>query len=501
MNKFSRSSGILLHPTALPGPYGIGTLGRNAYAFMDWLELAGQRYWQICPLGPTGYGDSPYQSFGAFAGNPNLIDLDNLVELGLLAKEDILPFHKLPEGNVDFGRLIPLKTAVLNSAWQNFTNNEDEVLARDFSQFRESAADWLDDFTLFVAIKEAHAGQSWDKWPDPLRLRRSPALESAGQKWAEDINRHAFIQFLFHRQWSALKTYANEHGIRIIGDIPIFVAFDSADCWAMPELFRLDENRRPTHVAGVPPDYFSATGQLWGNPLYDWTAMEKNGFAWWLSLLGHNLNRFDALRIDHFRGFAACWSVPFGEETAVNGEWIPTPGMALFHRIRDVFNDPPIIAEDLGVITDDVKAIMNEFGFPGMKILQFAFDTSDGNGYLPHNFPRNCLVYTGTHDNNTSAGWFNAAADHVKEYVCAYLNLPKEASGADVARALIRAAIASVSDLAVLPWQDVLGLGNEARFNTPGIPGGNWTWRTEEQVFTEELAGELKKICRVYGRG
>ncbi|RKX85449.1 MAG: 4-alpha-glucanotransferase [Spirochaetes bacterium] len=496
-----RACGVLLHPTALPGPYGIGTLGAQAFSFIRWLKDAGNSYWQICPLTPTGYGDSPYQGFSAFAGNQNLIDLVELTKTGFLEESDLTSLNDLPESYVDFGSLIPGKTEVLHKAWQNYSSDKHpEEFDEKFRKFREDSASWLDDFCLFMVIKTLNNGRPWDEWENPLRFREPEALNKIRVESSDEIAYHSFVQYLFHRQWVRLKKQANLNGISIIGDLPIFVAYDSSDCWANPDLFQLDENLKPTHIAGVPPDYFSATGQLWGNPLYNWDKMEENGFTWWISILKNKLEQYDALRIDHFRGFAAYWSVPYGEQTAVNGKWIPAPGRRLFKRVREVLGELPIIAEDLGVITDDVVELINEFGLPGMKVLQFAFDSSEENDYLPHNYDKNCLVYTGTHDNDTTAGWYSSVDKHDRTYALSYMNLPSDADAKEVTSAMIRTAFAAVSNLAIIPLQDILGLGSEARFNTPGTLGGNWCWRIKENSLTPEKASELRKLSDIYGR-
>ena len=501
MARFTRASGVLLHPTALSGPYGIGTLGVQALAFLDWLQDAGQSYWQICPLVPTGYGDSPYQGFSAFAGNPNLIDLADLLNSDLLIEADLKPLRNLPEDYVDFGRLIPAKAEVLQKAWKRYnTRPKPPELEADLEIFKTRSSTWLDDYCLFMVLKAQHDGRPWDEWDAPLRFRDPGVLVKAKIEFINEIGYHTFVQFLFHRQWTALKNEAKQRGISIIGDLPIFIAYDSSDCWANPDLFQLSEERRPTCVAGVPPDYFSSTGQLWGNPLYNWKKMERNGFLWWISVLKDKLEHYDVLRIDHFRGFSAYWSVPFGESTAINGEWIPAPGRKLFSRIREVLGELPIIAEDLGVITDDVTDLIKEFGFPGMKVLQFAFDSSEENDYLPHNYENHCLVYTGTHDNDTAAGWYDSAPDPDRETARKYLGLSRNAGGAEAASAMLRAAMASVSDIAVTPLQDILGLGSEARFNTPGTLGGNWIWRSSNDSIGRDSSEYLRELTKTYGR-
>ena len=506
MARFKRAGGVLLHPTALPGSYGIGTFGAQALAFIDWLADAGQSYWQICPLVPTGFGDSPYQGFSAFAGNPNLIDLERLVGMKLLTYSDLEPLTLLSEDRVDFSALIPMKERILKNAWLNFSTESDSThklkyLTQDIAKFRTDSECWIEDYALFMVIKEKYGGRPWDEWEEKLRLRDESALQNLRQMSVEDLNYHVFVQYLFHKQWTEIKKVANSKGISIIGDLPIFIAFDSSDCWARPDLFQLDEKCIPKRIAGVPPDYFSETGQLWGNPLYDWEAMEKNGFAWWIEVLQNKLEQYDVLRIDHFRGFSAYWSVPFGELTAVNGEWVPAPGDRLFAKIKEVLGDIPIIAEDLGVITEDVAELIERCGFPGMKVLQFAFDSAEENDYLPHTYHKNCLVYTGTHDNDTVAGWYENAPLQDRITAGKYLNLPDRAKGSDAAAAMIRTSIASVADLAISPLQDILGLGSEARFNTPGtLGGGNWTWRVSESVLTSEIAGRLRELYQIYGR-
>lgn len=501
MARFKRASGVLLHPTALPGPYGIGTLGVHAVAFLDWLNSAGQSYWQICPLVPTGYGDSPYQGFSAFAGNPNLIDLEELLAIGLLNEKDVADLSRLPDDHVDFGKLIPLKRRALATAWRRFEEGtKPDDMEAQLDSFRRSTNAWIEDYALFMVLKDRHDGAPWDLWSEEFRLRNEKALERVRKESSGELGYHIFVQYLFHRQWTAVKHAASERGIRIIGDLPIFTAYDSSDCWATPELFQLDAEGRPTRVAGVPPDYFSETGQLWGNPLYDWDTMARNGYSWWLSVLKDKLEHYDVLRIDHFRGFSAYWSVSREEKTAINGQWVPAPGSELFSRVRQVMGDLPIIAEDLGVITDEVVELIEECGFPGMKVLQFAFDSSEDNDYLPHNYTNHCLVYTGTHDNDTAAGWFEKAPKSDREFAIKYLNLPESANGQDAAAAMLHAAMASVSDLAVTPIQDILGLGSEARFNTPGTLGGNWTWRTSRTSLNADSAEKLKELTLIFGR-
>jgi 4-alpha-glucanotransferase len=402
---------------------------------------------------------------------------------------------------VDFGRLIPLKTGILKTAWEEFSQNSGKSgIAEDLGEFRESAAAWLDDFCLFMVLKNRHGGRSWEQWDAPFRFRDPAALNELKERGQEEIGFQVFLQYLFHRQWTRIKSEANRRDISIIGDLPIFIAYDSSDCWARPELFQLDRELRPVLVAGVPPDYFSATGQLWGNPLYNWDRMASNGYKWWISVLQDKLRQYDVLRIDHFRGFAAYWAVPFGESTAVKGQWIPAPGRELFSRVREAMGELPIIAEDLGVITDDVVALIDEFGFPGMKVLQFAFDSSETNDYLPHNYGRHCIVYTGTHDNDTASGWFESAPLKDRTFAADYLSIPADSEGSAAAAAMVRTAMSSVADLAVTPLQDILGLSAAARFNKPGTLGGNWIWRTGGTSLTSETALRLRNLTRLYGR-
>ncbi|NTV65512.1 MAG: 4-alpha-glucanotransferase, partial [Oscillochloris sp.] len=407
---FPRASGILLHPTSLPGPWGIGDLGAAAYRFLDFLADAGQRLWQVLPLGPTGYGDSPYQCFSAFAGNPLLVSLDELVKRNLLGHAEVAAAAAaagdLGIDHIDYGRVIPFKLSLLRASYERMRDGAAIGMADEYEAFCATQAAWLDDYALFMALKDLHDGASWNTWEPDLRARKAAALRKARKDLATPIAIHKYLQFLFFSQWEPLKAYANERGISIIGDAPIFVAYDSADAWANPKLFYLDDEGAPTVVAGVPPDYFSATGQLWGNPLYRWDRMAKDGYAWWIARLRQTLAIVDILRLDHFRGFEAYWAVPAEEKTAINGNWVKGPGTALFASLREALGDLPIIAEDLGLITPEVNALREQFGFPGMKVLQFAFGDGAGNAYLPHNYEPGYVVYSGTHDNNTSVGWF-----------------------------------------------------------------------------------------------
>lgn len=495
--KFERASGILLHPTSLPGPYGIGELGPAAYRWVDWLSESGCKLWQILPLGPTGYGDSPYQCFSAFAGNPYLVSIDLLLRDGLLMAEDLADMPAWDPEQVDFGRLFHWKPPLLAKAYRRFIANPGPASAR-FAAFRAENAFWLDDYALFMALKEAHGGGSWDGWPAALRQRQPEALEQARRDLAEAIEQVAFVQFLFFEQWQELRRYAHQRGLKIIGDIPIFVAYDSADVWAHPDLFYLDERGRPSVVAGVPPDYFSPTGQLWGNPLYRWEVHRASGYAWWLDRIRFTLQAVDIVRIDHFRGFAGYWEIPGDAETAVNGRWVPGPGADFFNVIQGRLGDLPIIAEDLGEITPDVIALRDQFNLPGMKILQFAFSGPD-NPFLPHHYVPNSVVYTGTHDNDTARGWFEKATEAEKEFARRYFQRDWS-DGREFAWHLIRVAWASVSTFALAPMQDFLTLGSEARFNYPSRLGGNWSWRMREEALTPELQARIRELNWLYSR-
>ena len=501
MVEFQRASGVLLHPTALPGPYGIGTLGTEAINFLNWLQSAGQSYWQICPLVPTGYGNSPYQGLCAFAGNPNLIDFEELIKFGLLESEELEPLKLPPGSHVNFSLLIPGKKKLLHQAWSRYSAGKGpRQLAEELESFRIAQSQWLEDFCMFMVLKDRNGGYSWDTWGREPRLRDKKSLDRLRMEAADELQYHLFIQFLFFRQWRSIRSEARSRSIKIIGDLPIFVAFDSSDCWANPQFFQLDANRLPTNVAGVPPDYFSSTGQLWGNPLYDWDRMAEDEFSWWISVLKNKLEQYDVLRIDHFRGFRAYWSVPFGETTAINGEWIPAPGELLFSLAREKLGELPIIAEDLGFITEEVVKLIKACGFPGMKVLQFAFSSSGENDYLPHNYDKHSVVYTGTHDNDTTSGWFESAPEHERNKAVDYLNLGENANAETVTEGMLRAAMASVAKLAIFPMQDILSLGSEARFNRPGTLDDNWTWRTSGTSFSSERAEYLRKLCEIYGR-
>jgi len=497
--RFKRAAGVLLHPTSLPGRYGIGDFGPAAYQFVDFLVEAKQSYWQTLPLGPTGYGDSPYQSFSAFAGNPLLISPDTLVAEGYLPPEAIAEVPPFPVDSVDFGPVIAYKMVLLQQAHDYFLAEGTAVQQTEFAQFCRISAYWLDDYALFMALKNrfmAQDGGVWNTWPRPIAMRQPEALAAWQEKLADDISRHKFSQFLFFKQWLALKKYANERGVQIIGDIPIFVAFDSADVWAHPDLYYLDEDGSPTFIAGVPPDYFSETGQRWGNPLYRWDRMRANRYAWWAARLRMCFTQADIVRIDHFRGFEAYWEIPAEEPTAVVGQWVTGPGADFFREMQRQLGDLPLIAEDLGVITPEVEALRDEFEFPGMKILQFAFGGERNSQFLPHNFAHNCVCYVGTHDNETAVGWFENASEDERDHIRRYMGV----DGHDIAWDMTRLAYMSVADTAVATMQDLLKLGNKARMNFPGKVGGYWRWRYTEGMLADWIAPRLRELTELYGR-
>lgn len=494
---FPRSSGILLHPTSLPGPFGIGDLGQSAYRWIDFLVRSGQRLWQVLPLGPTSYGNSPYMSYSALAGNPLLISLETLRDQRLLSDADLEQRPDFPTESVDYDKVIATKTPLLRRAWEHFQTQASEAERLEFTEFCLSRA-WLDEFGFFMALKDAFDGTPWNTWEPELAHRHPATMEVWRQKLAAEIDFHKYLQFEFFQQWSQLKAYANEQGIQIIGDIPIYVAHNSADVWANPTDFHLDpETGEPAWMAGVPPDYFSATGQLWGNPIYNWQRLQEQHFQWWVQRFRAMLEYVDLIRVDHFRGFQAYWQVQQGQTTAINGEWVEAPGAELFETLEQELGRLPILAEDLGMITPEVEMLRDQFEFPGMKVLQFAFGSGPGNPHLPFNYPRNCLVYTGTHDNNTTVGWFEELSAAEREQVKDYLGCFSEAG---IHWDLIRHALSSVANQAIMPLQDVLGLGTAARMNFPGTPEGNWTWRYPVGVLTEELADRLKHLTRLYGR-
>lgn len=489
-----RCSGILLHPTSLPSPWGIGDLGSGGRQWVDFLAQAEQRLWQILPLGPTGYGNSPYLSYSAMAGNPLLISLELLQKQGLLPAH--LPHPDLPTHRVDYEAVYQHKLPLLRMAWSYFQTEPTSMA--DLREFQAQHAHWLPDFSLFMALKDAHQGQPWYEWEAGLAWRDPDTLAQWQARVQPDQDFHSFLQYLFWHQWQALHEYAQSRQVRIIGDLPIYVAHDSADVWAHPDLFAIDrETGAVALMAGVPPDYFSETGQLWGNPVYDWEALVQTDFAWWVERMRHLLALVDIIRIDHFRGFESFWQVPQGEETAVNGEWVTAPGEALFRTLQRELGELPIIVEDLGVITPEVEALRDEFGLPGTKVLQFGFDDNPDNPYLTFNFVQNCVVYTGTHDNPTTVAWYetlDAAAQHRVIRYLGYL------SAQGIHWDLLRLGMASVARWCIVPLQDVLGLGKEGRMNAPGEAAGNWEWRTPGDVFTLDLAEKLATLTRTYGR-
>jgi 4-alpha-glucanotransferase len=503
---FPRASGILLHPTSLPGRFGIGDLGDEAYDFVDFLAAAGQSIWQVLPLGPTGYGDSPYASYSAFAGNTLLISPQRLFADGWITQAD-LDSISLDSARVDFGHVHQSKEKILRRAYEKFQRAEGAVSRAAFDLFVEQNQAWLEDYALFRALKTSANHLGWYEWDSGLARREEAALNEARRRLRDEIEAHKFFQFLFFQQWFALKSYSNQQGIKLIGDIPIFVAHDSADVWTNPEQFKLDRNRMPTVVSGVPPDYFSATGQLWGNPIYNWEQMLVDRFKWWIERVRFTLRTVDIARIDHFRGFAACWEIPTGDQTAERGQWVEAPGRELFKAIRSALGELPIIAEDLGVITPDVEDLRDDFGFPGMRVLQFAFGSDSRNLHLPHNYEPNVAAYTGTHDNDTTAGWWQSvagknstrAADDItneRELCKRYLN----SDGAEIHWDFIRALLASVANTAIIPLQDVLGMASEGRMNVPNSPEGNWSWRFSREALTDKHRERLRELTEVYGR-
>ncbi|MBM4031983.1 MAG: 4-alpha-glucanotransferase [Planctomycetes bacterium] len=494
--RFPRCAGVLLHPTSLPGRYGIGELGYTAQRFADFLADSGQALWQILPLGPTGYGDSPYASFSAFAGNPLLLNLDWLTSDGDIEGAELRSAPPFPEDHVDFGWAIGWRNELFPRAARRFREEATGDRRADFDRFCAENAAWLDDYALFRALKDAHGGAVWNTWEPALAARKPEALANARRRLDDAVFLHQYLQYQFFRQWDDLKRHANAEGIRIVGDIPIFVAFDSADVWAHPKMFHIGPDLKPTKVAGVPPDYFSKTGQLWGNPLYRWEAMKADGYAWWVARLRQTLKTVDIVRLDHFRGFAAYWEVPAGEETAINGKWVKGPGAKLFKALEAALGELPIVAEDLGLITPDVHALRKRFGFPGMKVLQFAFTSDATHPYLPHNYEPNCIVYTGTHDNDTTLGWYHTRGFEEKARLHKYLGPLSE----PVNWALIRLAYQSVADVAIVPLQDLLSLAGDARMNTPGKFGNNWAWRCREHLLGRDLRGGLRDFALTYGR-
>jgi 4-alpha-glucanotransferase len=488
-----RLSGLLLHPTSLSGPGGIGSFGATARQFIDFLQASGQSLWQVLPLGPTGYGNSPYSCYSAFAGNPLLIDLDEIVEEGNLDRQELS--EELPLNCVDFAVVGDYKLSLLRTAAERFLAGNDLESKNEFWGFCDSAF-WLHDYALFMACKQHFRGKSWNRWPFELGRRSKEACSLYSEKLGRAIGIEKYIQWQFYRQWIRLKKYANSHAIKIIGDAPIFVAYDSADVWCNQNLFSLDSSGKPDVVAGVPPDYFSKNGQRWGNPLYKWDRHAEQDYSWWSARIRHDLILYDILRIDHFRGFEAHWEIPAREKTAINGKWVKGPGAALFKALEQTLAQLPLIAEDLGVITPEVEALRDNLGFPGMTILQFSFDSGPANPYLPHNHSINSVVYTGTHDNNTTRGWFESLTKGQQLRVCSYLRCKPE----EVVWEMIRAAFSSVARYSIIPVQDLMNLDVMARMNMPGVASGNWSWRIQNRTFDEQLVGKLRDMTELYNR-
>ena len=495
MESAVRSSGLLLHPTSLPGPFGIGDLGPAAKKWIDILAQAEQSWWQILPLGPTGYGDSPYQSFSAFAGNPLMISPEEMIDDGLLNASDIKGIN-ITDKRANFGSALTIKTNLFERAWKRFQGSDFSKLRSEFETFIEEEKDWLDDYVLFMAIKEQQEGKSWQEWPDDLRKRKDSAISTVRQELEDTIGQHRFRQFLFYRQWKTVRAYATKKGIQLIGDIPIFISSDSADVWANPQLFLLDKENRPTVVAGVPPDYFCETGQLWGNPHYDWDALRETGYAWWVSRAKATLAQVDLVRLDHFCGFESAWHVPADEETAINGKYVPGPSAHFFESMKQALDGLPFIAEDLGTVTPAVETLRDQFELPGMKVLHFAFGDDWSNPFLPHNYVHNSVAYTGTHDNNTSRGWYEEIPDDARDRYRRYT----ARSGDDVSWDLIRLAWSSVANTAIAPLQDILDLGGEARMNLPGHTGGNWNWRFTFDMLQDLAIDRLRNMTRMFSR-
>ena len=491
-----RASGILLPVASLPSKYGIGCFSKEAYEFIDGLNKAHQSYWQILPLGPTSFGDSPYQSFSTFAGNPYFIDLEELIRKGLLTEEECeeCDFGD-DDRSIDYGRIYESRFGLLWQAFERADLDKDV----DFNAFIKENKDWLKDYALFMAIKDSNDGVSWTEWEEDIRLRKPAALKIYEKELQEDIRFYMYLQFLFMEQWTKLKNYANEKGIKIIGDIPIYVAFDSADCWADTRLFQFNEENEPLAVAGCPPDAFAATGQLWGNPLYDWEYHKSTGYEWWIKRVQYSFKLYDVVRIDHFRGFDEYYSIPFGDKTAENGHWEKGPGIDLFHTLNQKLGRLNIIAEDLGYLTDTVLKLVQDTGYPGMKVMQFAFDSREESNYLPHTYHKNTVVYTGTHDNDTIQGWYDSISEPDKEYAKRYLN-NSDTLREEIHWDYIRAVMASVSDTAIIPLQDYLGLGSEARINIPSTLGLNWKWRMKSEDLTDELLEKIKQMTETYER-
>ncbi len=496
-----RGSGILLHITSLPSPYGIGDLGPDAYRFVDFLSETQQSYWQILPLTLTcpAYGNSPYSSFSALAGNILLISPDRMVKDEFLSESDILEVPDFPEDKVNYDSVITYKEKLFNKVY--VINKEKLAGHHDFQKFCSENSFWLDEYALFISIKTEMNGLEWGEWPSELRDRKKSALKEMANKMNENILKEKFLQYIFSKQWAGLKNYCDSKNIRIIGDIPIYVNYDSSDVWANPEIFSLTDKKEPSYVAGVPPDYFSSTGQLWGHPVYNWNVLKKSGYSWWIKRIEHALTLFHMFRFDHFRGFVGYWQVHSSEKTAINGKWVEAPAVDFLNTVMKHFPEISIIAEDLGIITPDVKEVMNKFGFPGMKVLLFAFgEDLPTNPYAPHNHITNCIIYTGTHDNNTIAGWYKyELGDEDRKRVCEYIG--RDITDKTIHWELIRLAMMSVAEMAIIPMQDILGLGEKARMNLPGTQKGNWEWRLKSEQLSQALIKKLTDITKIYGRG
>ena len=487
-----RASGIIMPVFSLPGKYGIGTFGKEAYDFIDFLSDAGQKYWQVLPMGPTDCGNSPYSSLSVFAGNQNFIDLEQLIEEGAVDRKEV-EMIDWGSGDVDYDKVIPGKKKILKSAYLKAYNSVKE----EVSDFAENNISWIYDYALYMALNEHFDGLHWYEWEEDIRLREQEAVEKYRSELKDSINYHIYVQYLFFKQWDKLKKYAEDKDVKFIGDIPIYAAMDSADVWASPENFQLDEKNMPVDVAGVPPDYFSEEGQLWGNPLYDWEAMKNDGYGWWIRRIGAAERLYDVIRIDHFRGLESYWAVPATEKTAVNGEWRKGPGLDFIERIKGWFCGIEIIAEDLGILTDDVRELLKNSGFPGMKVLQFAFDDSGNSDYLPHKYDKNCVCYGGTHDNATIKEWLETGDKKEIEFAREYFGINKKDN---FNFGIIRGGMASVADTFITQMQDYLELGKEARTNIPGIAFGNWKWKMEEGAATKQLAAKILKMTKLYGR-
>jgi 4-alpha-glucanotransferase len=492
----TRASGILLHPTSLPSKHGVGDLGAGLFRWLDWLAESGCTLWQVLPLGPTGFGDSPYQSFSAAAGNPVLIDLFQLAEIGLLGEPDLVPHDDIRDDKVEYGAVLAYKRQRLARAASNFCERASSALQQEYQSYCEQNKHWLDGYAGFMTIKDAHEGHTWTEWPTELAHRDPEALAARMEEFHQDVESYRLEQFFFYLQWMQVRKRASELGIKIIGDIPIFVAHDSSDVWMRPEKFDLSRDGNPRVVAGVPPDYFSETGQRWGNPLYQWERMKANRFEWWLDRFRSVLSMVDVVRLDHFRGFEGFWEIPAASPTAVEGRWVKAPGQEFFRMLAKELGSLPIIAEDLGVITPEVEALRDEFDLPGMRVLQFAFASDANDPFLPHNYPNRCVVYTGTHDNDTTVGWYTSVPESERDACRRYLS----SDGSHIAWDLIRAAWGSVANWAIAPMQDFLELGTEARMNYPGRPYGNWDWRVREADLTSQLANRIRALNEIFGR-